>query len=384
MSTPAYPTARAAAEVIASTLGKHIAAAAGRGERNELDVTPLPEAEAIAALVDAAFWASLHREEGRSPRISLALVPPELAGEPMMLARPLPLFPESLAHLAPAVERPGIHLGVWTGRGGLAVWGATRHIPARTLVVEVVEPGLLVAKHRRDEEGKFINMAVLRAGELQLVDERSARLPECPELLASLLGFETPGSWMEPDNALVQLALSMRRHGRGGALLLVPAGSDAWQESIVRPVSYAMSPAYTALARLLRDAPGDGDDLASAVRQESLRQRVDEIAGLTAVDGAAVMTDGYALLAFGAKIVRREGCGAVEQVLVTTPIVGSTPVVVTPSQLGGTRHLSAAQFVSDQRGAMGLVASQDGRFTVFVWSAREGMVQAHRLEALLL
>ena len=55
-----------------------------------------------------------------------------------------------------------------------------------------------------------------------------------------------------------------------------------------------------------------------------------------------------------------------------------------PTQLGGTRHLSAAQFVHDQRDAVALVASQDGRFTVFAWSPCEDMVHAHRVETLLL
>jgi hypothetical protein len=55
-----------------------------------------------------------------------------------------------------------------------------------------------------------------------------------------------------------------------------------------------------------------------------------------------------------------------------------------PSRLGGTRHLSAAQFVHDQREAMALVASQDGRFTIFAWSPRESRVHAHRVETLLL
>lgn len=52
--------------------------------------------------------------------------------------------------------------------------------------------------------------------------------------------------------------------------------------------------------------------------------------------------------------------------------------------LGGTRHLSAAQFVHDQHDAVAMVASQDGRFTIFAWSPREGMVHAHRVETLLL
>jgi hypothetical protein len=59
------------------------------------------------------------------------------------------------------------------------------------------------------------------------------------------------------------------------------------------------------------------------------------------------------------------------------------PLVVAPTQLGGTRHLSAAQFVHDQPDALALVASQDGRFTVFAWSPSEAMVHAHRIEALL-
>ena len=68
----------------------------------------------------------------------------------------------------------------------------------------------------------------------------------------------------------------------------------------------------------------------------------------------------------------------------TEPIEGGEAVVVAPLQLGGTRHVSAAQFAQDQRDGVALVASQDGRFTVFAWCAREGMVHAHRVESLLL
>jgi hypothetical protein len=90
------------------------------------------------------------------------------------------------------------------------------------------------------------------------------------------------------------------------------------------------------------------------------------------------------VLAFGAKIGRSESGPFVEQVLVREPIVGHTPVTVHPSELGGTRHLSAAQFVHEQQESLALVASQDGRFTVFGWSKRAGMVHAYRVEALLL
>jgi hypothetical protein len=47
------------------------------------------------------------------------------------------------------------------------------------------------------------------------------------------------------------------------------------------------------------------------------------------------------LVAFGAKIARRDGHVRVEQVKITEPIEGAASVVVHPTQTGGTRHLSA-------------------------------------------
>ena len=90
------------------------------------------------------------------------------------------------------------------------------------------------------------------------------------------------------------------------------------------------------------------------------------------------------MLAYGGKIRRPAGSMPVEQMVTTEPVVGDEAVVVQPAQNGGTRHLSAAQFVQDQRDALALVASQDGRFTIFAWSPCEDMVHAHRVDALLM
>lgn len=96
------------------------------------------------------------------------------------------------------------------------------------------------------------------------------------------------------------------------------------------------------------------------------------VAGLAAVDGAVLFTDRYELLGLGAKIGRRKGRPQVEQAAVTEPIKGGQAGIVHPEQLGGTRHLPAAQF------------TQDGHFTVFEWSECESMVHAHKLDVLLL
>ena len=135
------------------------------------------------------------------------------------------------------------------------------------------------------------------------------------------------------------------------------------------------------ISELTRNTPDEQD---TRLWQDAVNRAVEAIAGLTAVDGATVLTHEYDLLAFGAKIARKKGSPQVEQVTVTEPIEGGVAEVMHPTQLGGTRHLSAAQFVHDQRDTVVLVASQDGRFTVFAWSPCESMVHAHRVEALLL
>ena len=180
---------------------------------------------------------------------------------------------------------------------------------------------------------------------------------------------------------MVELAVSMRAHGRGGAMLMVPSGSSTWRESVVQPIGYAVSPVFTALSELVDRSAAERN---TREWQDEMEDTVEAVACLTAVDGAALVTDRYELIAFGVKIARREGCPLVEQAAITEPIEGGEAAVVHPSRLGGTRHLSAAQFVHDQRDAVALVASQDGRFTLFCWSDAEGIVQAHRVETLLL
>ena len=379
MTQPAYPAARAAAARIGAHFARHLATPS---PHQSGQAATAPDSAAIEAIIEAAFWASLRREEGYMPRISLAFVAPETAKWALNFERRLPLAARPLTRLAPAVERPGIHLGVWRDGEQFFVWGATRKLPAFCLVLEVVAPGLLVVKHSRgDESEKFVNVAVLQGDEVKMIDEQAARLPDCPDLLTSLLGFDTQHASSESVSVLIHLAVSMRAHGRGGSLLVVPSNTEMWRDSVVQPALYALVPPFSALAQVMRDR------LAEAPNRrwvDALRHAVDSVAGLTAVDGATGITDRHEVLAFGAKIVRRDGSSLVSEVIVTEPIEGSRAEVVEPAQLGGTRHLSAAQFVRDQHDAVALVASQDGRFTVFAWAACENMVHAHRIETLLL
>ena len=182
MTEPAYPAARIVAPKVEAHFAKHAEEARRRGKMGPV---PPPDADTVEAIIDAAFWASLRREEIYVPKISLALLPPDAADHPMLFAAPLPLRPQKLVKVAPAVERAGIHLGVWRDAGGLHVWGTIRTISALSIVVEVAAPGLLVIKHHRgDDSGKFVNVAVLEGDQIKVVDELASSLPDCPPLLS--------------------------------------------------------------------------------------------------------------------------------------------------------------------------------------------------------
>src|SRR5438067_2130279 len=103
----------------------------------------------------------------------------------------------------------------------------------------------------------------------------------------------------------------------------IPSGSSARYRSIrgdsrklrrqssVRPIPCAVSPPFDVLGGLNRVTPAGKQVRAW---QDAVTRVVDVIAGLTAVDGATVMTANYDLLAFGAKIARKKGSPQVEVV----------------------------------------------------------------------
>ncbi len=379
MSEPTYAAALLAAARVHHRLTSYSLSAQFSAEHP----ATLPDAETLATLIDAVFWTSLRREEGYIPRMSLAFVAPEQVDDAIAFAASLSLQPKDLTKLSAAVERAGLHLGVWPQQDKLRVWGITRNLPAFCLVLEVVLPGLLVIKQSPSEEsGKFINIAVLQGDEIKIIDPQAAISRAYPTLLPALLRLESQFTTGAAVNVLLQLAVSIRAHGRGGTLLVVPAGSHAWTESILQPITYSVLPVFSGLADLMRK--GAAGVKPGGRWEDALGRGVDAIAGLTAVDGATLITTDYELLAFGAKIVRLRDSPQVSQVIVTEPVEGGTRVIAEPAQVGGTRHLSAAQFVHDQRDAIALVASQDGRFTAFAWSPTEQVVHANRIDTLLL
>ena len=115
MKQAAYAAARTVSQTIHAHFVQHLEKAR---QRNESKLATLPSGPAIAKMIDAAFWTSLRREETYVPRISLAFLAPGDTAHPLVFERPFPLDAGALTRLAPAVERPGIHLGVASNGDG--------------------------------------------------------------------------------------------------------------------------------------------------------------------------------------------------------------------------------------------------------------------------
>ena len=341
-----------------------------------------PKAAFIESMVDAAFWASLRKEEARSPKISLAFLSPEQAEHPLLFANKFRLNPVTLTKLAPGIEGAGIHLGIWYDDHGLFIWGTTLNIPNFCFVLDVSEPALLVIKHRRlCGFGKFTNVAILKGDEIKIINENSAFLPDSPQILNYLLGLNTNIKRTETVNVMIQLAVGMRSHKRGGIILIVSKLNNNWKKSMIHPIQYQLKPVFTNLAKLMNEY---SDAVNETVWESTVKKEIDSIAGLSAIDGAVVLNDDYELIAFGTKITKLSSEQQIEKLSFIEPVIGGEVKEVFASEIGGTRHLSAAQFIYDQRDSIALVASQDGHFTVFSWSPEREMVQCHKIDTLLI
>src|SRR5690606_16262316 len=198
ISEPTYLAAKMVSQRIASHFEDQFVQHPDLGRRH------IPDIPVIEAIIDTAFWASLRREEGYEPKISMAFVPPDMVENSLVFRRKQRFTPYHLVKLSPAVVQPGIHLGVWIADGTLHIWGTTYEVPLHSMVVEVVEAGLLVVKQKQsDLVGKLVNVAVLKGNQIKIIDSNHWGLTDCPGILAALLGLSTPTPRDASENLLV-------------------------------------------------------------------------------------------------------------------------------------------------------------------------------------
>jgi hypothetical protein len=203
------------------------------------------------------------------------------------------------------------------------------------------------------------------AGVLCILDEGRILVPEGHAIanrwnLAVQLAHLYPRLGRAFSQGITFIANEMSRHGHGGALLVVPSDAKVWDQDL--KFKYRLSvAAETLLPRILmglsQSDPSD-QDLEGAFRAE-LMAAAGQVADMTKIDGATVATTDLEVLGFGTRITSADPVG--ESVKLFSRTLFDEKFTPKPwTDLGGTRHQSAARFVAATKVSAAFVASHDG------------------------
>jgi hypothetical protein len=337
--------------------------------------------EAICELVEVAYWASLQSEEGRPVRGTLTVVDPERLNTPICLTAPIPLSLSAAVEMLTASggRDLGVHL---SSDGRVVIWGFADVRSMFQASIRIVAPGTVAVWADNHAIGLIEHgdtLAPVSAGVMDL-----------ETLVARALGKSEPFVERLRHGAMfTAIARSMLQHGHGGMLVMVPSQRSSWEALIqIKHEIHSTRGAGVLNERLaaLQDcserlddqvkksrATGNGQvgELALLLQgsrdahERLLRDGLDWVGQLTAIDGAVVLTMDMELLGFGAKLRTTNAEMAVSTFDMLAPSVDQPTMSV--SALGGMRHQSAARFVNDCHDALVFVASQDGRLTLMAW-----------------
>jgi hypothetical protein len=190
--------------------------------------------------------------------------------------------------------------------------------------------------------------------------------------------------WTALLNTVLCIVNGMRAHGHGGTVLLTPPGADVQlpvrakfavdAEAVLaeRFVEFINTRHVLAEARWRQrqspDAPGERSLVhlqnAAFASEEDLVDAAAVVAGLTAVDGALVLTSDLRVVGFGAEIV----LDASKPVIAHEMSGASRHDADLPMVDGesfGMRHRSALRFVASTDHTAAFVVSQDGQVSLF-------------------
>ena len=117
----------------------------------------------------------------------------------------------------------------------------------------------------------------------------------------------------------------------------------------------------------------DSERLKNRLLFALVRGNVDSLFKLTKIDGATILSRDFKIFGFGAKIIAGQN---IESIAQTEPFENSTINKIDFAKWNvGTRHKSAARFVSEEKNCIALVASEDHKISLLSWNDELNLVQ---------
>lgn len=344
--------------------------------------------EQLSVLIETAFWSSLRSNEGRSTRVCITVASPGTVPGASKFTIPVVYDISQIVKLSPAVP-PGGCLLASAVRDDFEIWGFAPDQVGMwmdSVTVEISEPGTV-----RVDVGPLQPYAVLTGDSESIVEGTRMDLPAyLQQILRKAMPendiTETQAVWRE-CLALANIGRMIVENGHGGIVLIVPTEGDDCLK-FLEPFPYRFASPDTRIPDAIRHQLSEQSAMGEAFQQLSasslpddqknlimrslaqptwdVTKQVREIASLSGVDGAIVMTRGLQTLGFGATLTVEKDLAS--QVYLLRPELGPQEAALSPLEdLGGTRHQSAARFVAKNKDAIALVISQDRHLSVMHW-----------------
>jgi hypothetical protein len=390
---------------------------------DEGEFGPLPDPDALEALISACYQASLLREEERAVTFRVILcdadrLPPR-GGPPGGIHRLE--FPETrqfdvqeIRRLSPAADYYRSLVGIgWDEEEGLRIWGLVHSGPRwlradqggrdappplpPVLILRVHGPGRIAVDVGSEalgklDEGKLSDFSMDVFASRWLPATFAPVRGELADIHAGLReqARKKGEVWARLDNdvtrvigqhTIKRIISAVRGSHHGGTVVIVPPelADDILEDRCVAlkykfidseprrrfrtlivdvmnalARSYAGAPARDPVGWIDYEASSD-EDLSEL--DEAIFEVAHLIAGLTAVDGAVVMTQRFELLGFGGEI---SGELAAVKTVARALDVEADEVIEESTEGVGTRHRSAYRLCKELPEVIAVVISQDG------------------------
>jgi len=342
----------------------------------------------LTTFLESAFWASLTAEEGRYHTFRISLGPPSELSADILFTHPKAYSPNEISDLSAVLRNNYKSLGVWySSQQHLEIWGIA-DFPNWDIGITANAPGQLLFSMLGGNDSFKVAISgswwgFVDSSQVPITWAYYAGMPPNPNSSIST-NFEILGKALRRSSVYESVAKFMLEHGHGGTLVIVPEDHESWRDSLTS-IKYesnafdevrkrvdewdeAIKKAAAARRWLFLDS---GDER----KREQSKKSLEFVAQLTAVDGAVVLGRDLSLYGFGAKIKPVHPERRPSIVRISRPFEDASFEEITMSDLGGTRHQSAAQFVYDQRDSVAIVCSQDGRLSALGWDADSTRVQ---------
>lgn len=336
----------------------------------------------LSEILEVALAATLKREEGRFHRFSIAVAPLvdgvyrfEIQSNPFIFAHPLDFNVENINKLSTALDGTDNNIKVvFDENGSPQIIGFT-DAWENALIIESLDLGKLL-----------FSVYFLVKSTLALIENRKIRFfgsldennsyDKCFSSLykSSLFDEYEYGNATQAVMGDYHFVMKeMHKHGHGGALFFV--SNKNWVKSVQEPVVFSPTVRYCEISRWAvkrseywdkfegnKEAP-----IENKFADKHVDKKLKLLSQMTALDGATIVTNNFEILAFGAKLKPINSRKRPDEVITIEPFEDSIEKTIKFENIGGTRHQSAAQFIFDQRDAVAVIASQDGKISVMFW-----------------